>query len=435
MPGPQLTCSQAALDYQRSWTKSLRARLTDGAAYGFVNADTPHEIFHAHDIPLVVNQWWSSVIAAKQLSGYYLNRAAEMGFHDSLAKYSALPLIARLENDPSMQPWGGLPDPAFLCARQSADDHGQIFKLWAEQTGADLWLLHAPSPPRNQTGWWDNLRDRWEDCHGFARLDLMQAQLEQMVSRLEQLTGRPFDRDRFGKLMASINEQEYIFQDVSRLIANAPRLPIRISEQIPNVMIPQWHRGSEFALNHARRFHAEISRRIEQNQAVCEQEQIRMMWIGAGLWFDTDFYSDFETEFGAVFAWSMYLPFAADGYIRHYHGDWMRTLAARILSMNEQLHQPPWASEWLVKQARDYRIDLAVILVPENDRPSGYGTRFIASDLRAAGLPVIELQADMVDSRRWDGKKARAKLAKTLRQMINQPQQNRLTGQSDSSLI
>jgi hypothetical protein len=367
------------------------------------------------DVPVVVNQWWSSVIAAKQLSGYYLDRAAEMGFHDRLAKYSALPLIAALDGDAERQPWGGLPDPAILCARQSADDHQRIFQLWARKTGAELTLLHAPAPAHNAARWWERARDDWEAFHGAARLDLMEAQIRKLIARLEALTGRRFDPEGFADYMERIEAQERIFEDVSGTIAAAPRVPVRIAEQIPNVMIPQWHRGSDWALAHAARFRDEVAGRIAQGRAVCEDERVRMMWIGAGLWFDTSFYGAFEEEFGAVFAWSMYLPFAADGYIRHAKGNYLRALAARVVSMNEQLHQPPWAGEWHVQQARDWRIDLAVVLVPENDRPSGLGTRFIAADLRAAGVEVVEITADMVDARKWDARAARAAVAAGIR--------------------
>jgi hypothetical protein len=30
--------------------------------------------------------------------------------------------------------------------------------------------------------------------------------------------------------------------------------------------------------------------------------------------------------------------------------------------MNEQLHNPPWSTEWIVDQARRHRIDAALVL-------------------------------------------------------------------------
>lgn len=398
-----LAATRAAGDYQRQWVKGLRARITAGEKFALVNADTPHELFHAMDVPIITNQWWSALISAKQLSEYYFDHMETLGFHGRLSKYSSLPLIAELEGDTARQPWGGLPRPALLCARQSSDEHQKIFDLWARATGAPLFLFSAPGRQDPVPRWWEAARSDWEAFHGTDRLDLMVAQMEELIAVLQDMTGRHFDRQGFARYMDAINRQEAIFDEVSTLIARAPRCPIRISEQLPNVMIPQWHRGSDWALDHARAFRDEVAERVRDGVAVCEGERIRMMWIGAGLWFDTGFYSAFEESHGAVFAWSMYLPFAADGYIRAVHGDPMRALAARVSSMNEQLHQPPWVNEWLVEQARRYRIDVALMLIPQHDRFSGHGSLFAKKALEAAGVRVIEVWSDMVDRRDWDG--------------------------------
>ena len=408
------TCAAAATAYQRDWLKGLRRRISDGESFAFVNADTPHELFHFMGVPMVTNQWWSAVISAKQLAPHYFDRMEEMGFHAHLPRYSSLPLIAQTEGDFDRQPWGGLPAPAILCARASSDEHPRIFQRWADLTGADLHLLSAPAVPDPAPDWWVRARSDWEGLYGSDRLDLMVAEMEELIVALERLTGRAFDRDGFGAYMARIDAQERIFDEISAMIADAPAVPIRISEQMPNVMIPQWHRGSDWALDHVRAFRDEIADRIARRDWAAADERLRMMWIGAGLWFDTSFYTAFEQSHGAVFAWSMYLPFAADGYIRADHGDPLRALAARVSAMNEQLHQPPWVNEWLVAQAKRYRIDAALMLVPEHDRFSGYGSHFAREALQDAGVRVIEIRSDMVDPRDWDRATMEARVAAAL---------------------
>jgi benzoyl-CoA reductase subunit B len=170
---------------------------------------------------------------------------------------------------------------------------------------------------------------------------------------------------------------------------------------MPNTMIPQWHRGSDWAVEHARRFLEEVKSRIEAGQGVAG-ERLRLMWIGAGLWHDTAFYSGLEEELGAVFVWSMYLPFAGAQYIRELHGKPFEALASRICSMNEVLHLPPWMDEWMVSEARRCGIDAAVVLMPPASRLSQSGTLITCESLRAAGVPVLMLDADMVDGKGWD---------------------------------
>jgi len=409
-----LAATAVATDYQRNWAKQLRQEITSGAQYAFVNADTPHELFHAMGMPIVTNQWWSAVIAAKQLSEHYFDYMQGQGFHERLARYSSLPLIAEIEGDTQRQPWGGLPLPAMLCARLSADDHGKIFSLWAERTGAQLTLLSAPAVPDPRPDWWQLARQDWEHLYHSDRLDLMVGEFEGLIADIEALTGRRFDAEAFSCYMDAIDRQEEIFEEASALVAEAAQCPIRISEQIPNVMIPQWHRGSDWAIDHARRFRDELAERVETGTSVVADEKIRMMWIGAGLWFDTGFYAAFEQSHGAAFVWSMYLPFAADGYRRASNGDPLRALAARVSAMNEQLHQPPWINAWMVEQARKYRINVALMLIPQHDRFSGHGSLYAKAALEAAGVKVIEVWSDMVDQRDWDREAVVARITPVL---------------------
>jgi hypothetical protein len=139
------------------------------------------------------------------------------------------------------------------------------------------------------------------------------------------------------------------------------------------------------------------------------------MWIGAGLWHDPGFYSALEDQYGAVFVWSMYMPFAGPQYIRALHGRPLHALASRICSMNEVLHLPPWMNEWMVSEARRCGIDAAVMLVPPDNRHSQSGTLLTSAALRAAGVPVLMLDADMVNSAQWDRDAAVERVAQFLR--------------------
>jgi len=202
--------------------------------------------------------------------------------------------------------------------------------------------------------------------------------------------------------MERINQQEAYLAETAALIAAARPCPVAIADQMPNTMIPQWHRGSEWALAHARRFRDEVADRVQRGVGVATRERTRLMWIGAGLWHDTRFYQSLEERLGAVFAWSMYLPFAGPQYIRDLKGRPFEALASRICAMNEVLHLPPWMNGWMVYEARRFGIDAAVMLVPPDSRLSQSGTKLTCAALREAGIPVLSLDADMVNSRDWD---------------------------------
>jgi benzoyl-CoA reductase subunit B len=194
---------------------------------------------------------------------------------------------------------------------------------------------------------------------------------------------------------------------------------VRMNEQISNVMAAQWLRGSEWAINHARTFRDEVKARVDQGIAACPSERLRLMWVGAGLWHDTDFYTAFEEKYGAVFVWSMYLAFGPDGYIRYELDDPLRALASRTVNMNEQLHNPPWANEWIVDQAKKHRIDAALVLTPLGSRPMATGNRFIERALESAGIPVLPVFADMVDAQNWDGEDMRRRVGEFIEERLS----------------
>jgi benzoyl-CoA reductase/2-hydroxyglutaryl-CoA dehydratase subunit BcrC/BadD/HgdB len=167
-------------------------------------------------------------------------------------------------------------------------------------------------------------------------------------------------------------------------------------------------RGTDWALAHARAFHDEVKQRVDAGVAACPGERARLMWVGAGLWHDTEFYTAFESSHRATFVWSMYLAFGPDGYIRYGLDDPMAALASRTASFNEYLHNPPWASQWIVQQAREHRINGALVLRPRHMKPAATGRLFIERALEDAGIPTLPIEADVVDARAWDPAAARA---------------------------
>ena len=137
---------------------------------------------------------------------------------------------------------------------------------------------------------------------------------------------------------------------------------------------------------------------VADGASVVPDEQVRLMWIGRGLWFDPRFYEHFQARHGAVFVWSMYLAVAADCYLRH-GGDPMRALAARFTGFADLYNTPPWSSEWYAKEAVHNQIDGVVHLTTDAVR----GTRFITDAIERAGIPVLEIAGSNVDQREWDG--------------------------------
>ena len=318
MSEKQLKCTSNAGAYQKQWFAQLRRDVFENhRPYAILQADLPFELFQVMDLPAVSNQWWSALIAAKRLAPKYLDAMNAMGFHEGLCRYCSLSMACTLAGDPGQAPWGGLPKPALISARLTCDCIQRVFSTWAEALETEFIALDNPGatvlPPR----WWELSRHRWRELFEQHRLDLMVAQFRALIRVLERVTERKFDLAALRALMEGVNRQEEYFEEVRDLICNAPKTPVRMNEQITNVMAAQWLRGSDWAIQHANSFRDEVKSRVDAGVAAYPDERLRLMWVGAGLWHDTDFYMAFEEKYGAVFVWSMYLAFGPDGYIRY----------------------------------------------------------------------------------------------------------------------
>ncbi|RZJ12233.1 MAG: 2-hydroxyacyl-CoA dehydratase [Rubrivivax sp.] len=415
----QLQCTQAVGAKQKAWFAELRRDVFEqNKPYAIINADTPHDLFHVMGVPVVTNQWWAAVVAAKRLSQDYLDGMNELGYNESLCRYCSIGLASSKIDLGERAPWGGLPQPAMFCARVTCDCMQRIFQQWADVMGAPFFALEAPGSSLLPANWWELSRHRWAELCEPERLDLAVAELRELIGLLERISGRAFDEDALRSFLQRVNQQEEYFEEACELIASAPKSPVRIGEQITNVMATQWHRGSEWALNHARQFRDEVKARVEAGIAACPGERKRLMWVGAGLWHNTAFYNAFEESHGAVFAWSMYLPFGPDWYIRYGLDDPLRALASRVVSMNEVLHNPPYAPSWIVREAKRHRIDGAVVLMPKGCRPAASGKLFIANALEKAGIPALMIESDMVDGRDWDEAAMQARMAQFIEERL-----------------
>jgi DNA-directed RNA polymerase len=68
-----------------------------------------------------------------------------------------------------------------------------------------------------------------------------------LIRALEKVSRRKFSQARLRFLMERVNRQEEYFEEVRDLICSAAKTPVRMNEQVINVMNAQWHRGTEWA--------------------------------------------------------------------------------------------------------------------------------------------------------------------------------------------
>jgi benzoyl-CoA reductase/2-hydroxyglutaryl-CoA dehydratase subunit BcrC/BadD/HgdB len=231
--GRELASTAAAKEHQKAFGAELRARVVDrGEPFAVAQADTPHEIFHALDIPVVSNQWWSAYISAKRLSTRYVSVLDELGFPSNRCSYCALGLACTLADEPATAPWGGLPTPTVLVARLTCDCIQHVFSAWATALGTEFYPMEAPAWVRTIPEWFRHSRSRWDEVYDSARIDLLADEMRELVALLERRTGRRLDHDRLVALMERVNEQEELLAEAASVVGEARPCPASVMDQM-----------------------------------------------------------------------------------------------------------------------------------------------------------------------------------------------------------
>jgi len=382
-----LTVAESYTAHQREWFAEVTGRARDGEPFAVVGADYPHELLRALDVPYVVTQWWASIVGSKRMTAGNLAALAAAGYALDVEPYSAQGLASHLADE---APWGGLPRPAVLGAALGTPVTHRLYTAWAAETGARYLPVErtAESRARLSPTWWADLPAHWDDAVEAPRLDLLRAELDGVVAGLEQVTGRRLDHGRLAEVLELANEQAVANREARDLLAAARPAPAGVVDTMPATMVPQWHRGTVWARDAARALRDELATRVAAGQGVVDDERLRLMWVGRGMWGDTGLYQHLEASHGAVFVWSMYLGLAADGYERRCGPgqDPLRALASRFVVMGDELRMPGWAGPWHVEEARRHGVDAAVAIADADP--------FVVRALEDAGVPVLRLGLD-----------------------------------------
>ena len=420
-----LSFSKENSTYNREWFLALKARVEAGEPFVFVNADVPTEIFKAMDIPVVVNQWWAAVVAAKQKSAQYLGALNAQGYRENLCKYCSLSYASTLEQDSAEAPWGGLPPPTVVISSNDCNSQNKIFELWADRTGAAYFAMDRAAPTQpNLDGWLDRLREDWNDVFGDEVIDYLAEQYRELIDFLERHTGRRFDPDRLREVMDLVNEQEEYYRKTRDLISATRPAPLNVADQMPATMIPQWHRGTTWGRDRAKLFYEETLAKVQAGQGVVADERVRLMWLGTGLWYNLGFYEYFEQRYGAVFVWSIYLAIAADAYPTYPSRpdeDPLRTLAARMTKIYAILNTAPFNVEWFKAEAKRAQIDGVVSLTggTEDDCRETFGQHYLVRRaFEEMGVPVLRLGVDNADARTWNDEAIRKQVGEFIETKI-----------------
>jgi benzoyl-CoA reductase/2-hydroxyglutaryl-CoA dehydratase subunit BcrC/BadD/HgdB len=281
-------------------------------------------------------------------------------------------------------PIGGLPRPDMLvCCNNICGTVLKWYEIQARFYQVPLFILDTPFCHTEFS----------DDARHYVR-----RQIEEYIAFLEAVCGRPLDRDRMGEVGRLSVEGQRLWQAVLDTSAHRPA-PMSAFDAFFHLALIVTLRGTQTVIDYYRELLAEMQARIAEGISAVPNETYRLLWDNLPVWFKTRWLADRFAAHNACLvadtytsAWctslkyidpSDFLGTMAEGYTRIYLNIGVDQMAQTVLEMIDK-----------------YQVDGLVMHSNRSCKPYSLGQYDIRQIVQQErGLPVLIMEADMVDER------------------------------------
>lgn len=347
----------------------------------WVSSGAPVELLRPFNVITVYPENHASICGAAKQGPHLCEPAEAEGYSRDLCSYFRCDIGSTLLGT---SPVGGLPHPHFLFGCNNIC--GTIPK-WYEIASRhfNVPFLFVDTP--------------FIHSHVHEHVvDYVKEQLESLIPVLESLTSNSFDESSFEKTLRLSGECVTIWKEILQLGAHKPS-PFTCFDAFTQMAPIVSLRGTEEAISHYQKLKNEITERIEKGIAAVENERIRLLWDNIPVWYAMRDLSELFERHGACLVADTYTNAWATAVIDETHP--MESLARSYLEiyLNISIDLMYERIKPLIKL---FDVDGMVMHSNRSCKPYSLGQYDLARMVREdMGIPVVIIEADMVDSRSY----------------------------------
>jgi benzoyl-CoA reductase/2-hydroxyglutaryl-CoA dehydratase subunit BcrC/BadD/HgdB len=328
----------------------------------------PSEILTSFGVGSVTPETVAAFLASAGKGGELL-LGSEANFHSgdccSFQRIAVMALINGLVPVPQ----------AFVATVPICDDNPRMSDFLSQKYGRKYFLLDVPATA------------------GQATVDYVEAQLRDFILFLEKLTGQKFSPERLAAAIMESNRTRFHWRRANELRQSQPPViygvaPLRMTGGLLLQKL-----GSPELTEAMAGYENELSRRIRDKKFIpCRH---RLLWLHLFPLFDNKFMQFIEVELGmvVVFEESSHLWWEEidptdplPGLARRIVGAPLAGTVARRI-------------DTVLRMINDYDIDGVVNFSHAGCKSLTGGVPFLASAMKKAGIPFLELSGDCLDNR------------------------------------
>jgi benzoyl-CoA reductase subunit B len=290
----------------RDWFQELTAAAEEDrrAAYVFVMGSLC-ELLQTFDLPVVFPEINSLQTAVRRVAHEYLNEAEDYGYSPDICGYVKADVATQLRR--GELPMGRIPKPAIAVYTNACNTYIKWAEIWERMHGAPTFVIDVPGSRAAGAQTWQGDQD-FENDRRYVL-----AQLKELISTLEQITGRRFDIDRLRETMGHANTMHRCWKRVLELNRSRPSLFNALSDGTIYLGVTNCLKGTEAGARYFEDLVEEMEFKAARGIGTLTDEQYRLIFVGVPCYPIFRRFTELFTELGGTFVNSTYLWFASGG--------------------------------------------------------------------------------------------------------------------------
>ena len=358
----------------------------------WITSGGPVEPLIAMDIIPVYPENHGAMIGASKMGEDLCIKAEDMGYSADLCSYARADISCAVAGG---GPLGGLPKPDMLvCCNNICGTVLKWYEIQARHFKIPLFILDTTV------------------CHtGYTPeiASYVLAQMQEYIQFLEKATKRPFDHDKLKQVGHLSFEAQQLWQKVLNTTANKPS-PMSAFDAFFFLALIVTLRGTQTAVDFYTELLEEMEERVKAGISIVPKEKYRLLWDNLPVWYSLKWLSNKFSGHNACLvadtytsAWcssmqyideNNFLDSMAQAYTRIYLNIGLDQMANQVLDM-----------------ISFYDVDGLVMHSNRSCKPYSFGQMDIMEIVREkAGIPVLMLEADMVDPRNFSQSQAETRI-------------------------
>ena len=381
----------------REWFEGLTATAAMGgkAAYVFVMGSMV-ELLRVFDLPAVFPEINSLQTAVRRVSHEYLNQAEDYGYSPDICGYVKADVAVQLRG--GEHPMGRIPKPAIAVLTNACNTYIKWAEIWERMYNVPVFTLDIPGTRSAGMQTWGGDRD-FENDRAYVA-----AQIKELISLCEQVTGKKFDIDKLREAMTHANTMSRGWKRVLELNKNRPSLFNAVTDGTIYLGVSNAFRGAPEGAKYFTGLVEEMEYKAAHGIGTLTDEKYRLIFVGVPCYPIFRRFNELFTEWGGTFVNSTYLWFAAGGANTGFEYDIKRPLESLaegvLITVRDAMDSMFYQDQALIQMIDPFHVDGVVYHPIKSCRTVSTGLADNRRALMASrDIASLFIESDMMDRR------------------------------------